>query len=156
MNLRATTMTTSSKRTRATSKPAAQRSTTIAKAVPAQAAPVAVESNVTPLRTGSNDAPEVLRIAAETILSRGTQRDTGGSTAAVPQERSMAATVAAFNAIEGTDLTPRQGWAFMQTLKLTRAATSARNGIFNADDYVDGAAYAALGHEAAEVEASGN
>lgn len=89
----------------------------------------------------------LLSDAAHTILQRGVERDTGG--ADQPQERSMAATVAAFNAIEGTNLTERQGWAFMQTLKLVRAANTARNGRFNPDDYQDGAAYAALGAEAA-------
>jgi hypothetical protein len=64
----------------------------------------------------------------------------------------MAATVAAFNAIEGTSLTERQGWAFMQTLKLVRAANTSRNGRYNPDDYQDGAAYAALGAEAAHKE----
>ena len=89
----------------------------------------------------------LLSDAAHTILQRGVERDTGG--AEQPQERSMAATVAAFNAIEGTNLDERQGWAFMQTLKLVRAANTARNGRFNPDDYQDGAAYAALGAEAA-------
>lgn len=90
---------------------------------------------------------QMLQSAASTILQRGKERDT--STNGQAQERSMAATVAAFNAIEGTALTERQGWAFMQTLKLVRAANTARNGRFNADDYLDGAAYAALGAEAA-------
>lgn len=85
---------------------------------------------------------EILLTAESTINQRGQERDTG-------QERSMAATVAAFNAIEGTSLTERQGWAFMQTLKMVRAASTARNGRFNPDDYVDGAAYAALGGECA-------
>lgn len=89
----------------------------------------------------------LLSDAAHTILQRGVERDTGG--ADQPQERSMAATVAAFNAIEGTNLSERQGWAFMQTLKLVRAANTARNGRYNHDDYQDGAAYAALGAEAA-------
>ena len=89
----------------------------------------------------------LLHSAASTIMQRGKERDT--STTGQQQERSMAATVAAFNAIEGTALTERQGWAFMQTLKLVRAASTARNGRFNPDDYLDGAAYAALGGEAA-------
>ena len=92
----------------------------------------------------------LLSDAAHTILQRGVERDTGG--ADQPQERSMAATVAAFNAIEGTSLTERQGWAFMQTLKLVRAANTSRNGRYNQDDYQDGAAYAALGAEAAHKE----
>ena len=86
---------------------------------------------------------DLLRMAADTIDQRGQERDSTG------KERSMAATVAAFNTIEGTDLTERQGWAFMQTLKLVRAASTARNGRYNPDDYVDGAAYAALGAECA-------
>lgn len=140
-----------------TRKPAAPRArTTIARAVPGQAAPVAaaatpLANNVTPLRAGPAMPQEVLRRAAETITQRGVMRDSSGGTADAPQERSMDACVKAFNAIEGTSLTTRQGWAFMQTLKLTRAASSARNGIFNADDYVDGAAYAALAHESVEA-----
>ena len=62
----------------------------------------------------------------------------------------MAACVAAFNALEGQALTERQGWAFMQVLKLARAGASARNGRLNIDDYIDGAAYAALAAEAAD------
>ena len=89
----------------------------------------------------------LLHSAASTIVARGKERDTSADGA--QQERSMAATVAAFNAIEGTSLTERQGWAFMQFLKLARAANTARNGRFNADDYLDGAAYAALAAEAA-------
>ena len=92
-------------------------------------------------------ADSFLRTAAATILDRGVQRDTSAEGA--QQERSMAATVAAFNALEGTSLTERQGWAFMQVLKLARSAASARNGQFNADDFVDGAAYAALAGESA-------
>lgn len=138
-----------------TRKPAAPRAgNTIARAVPGQAAPVAaLPGNVTPLTTGPVEAQEVLRRAAVTINQRGAQRDTATGLSATPQERSMAATVAAFNAIHKTNLTETQGWAFMQTLKLTRAATSARNGQFNGDDYLDGAAYAALAHESAEAEA---
>ncbi len=87
---------------------------------------------------------KLLRMAAETIEQRGQERDNGEG-----GERSMAATVAAFNSIEGTALSERQGWAFMQTLKLVRAASTARNGRYNPDDYLDGAAYAALGAECA-------
>lgn len=93
----------------------------------------------------------LLHRAADTIAQRGIERDT--STDGQAQERSMAATVAAFNAIEGTALTERQGWAFMQALKLVRAAATARNGRYNPDDYLDGAAYAALGAESAAAGA---
>lgn len=86
----------------------------------------------------------ILRNAAYTIAQRGQERDTGGG-----KERTMAAAVAAFNALEGTTLTERQGWAFMKVLKAARAAATARNGRYNADDYIDGAAYTALEAEAA-------
>lgn len=89
-------------------------------------------------------ATDLLSMAASTITQRGKERDSGQG-----QERSMAATVAAFNAIEGTQLTERQGWAFMQVLKMVRGATTARNGLHNPDDALDGAAYAALAGEAA-------
>ncbi len=149
---KSTTMTKAS----STRKPAAARAgTSIVRVVPAQAAPIAAapgNANAATLRSGPTMAQEVLRLACETITQRGNMRDSNPDSPNAPQERSMDACVAAFNAIEGTNLTPRQGWAFMQTLKLTRAATSARNGLFNADDYLDGAAYAALGHEAAEAE----
>lgn len=112
----------------------------------------AVAAPVATARAAPVMPQEVLRQAAEVITQRGAQRDTATGMAAAPQERSMAATVAAFNAIHKTNLTETQGWAFMQTLKMVRAATSARNGLFNADDYLDGAAYAALGHESAEAE----
>ncbi|WP_343593429.1 hypothetical protein, partial [Paracidovorax wautersii] len=108
-----------------------------------------------PARTSAGrpvTAHDVLTAASDTIRQRGQQRDSSAGTGA-PQERSMAATVAAFNAIEGTTLTERQGWAFMQTLKLVRAAASDRNGMFNPDDSLDGAAYAALGGEAAAAAA---
>ena len=95
-------------------------------------------------------AHAILTAAADVIAARGVQRDSSaGAGAGQPQERSMAATVAAFNAIEGVQLTERQGWAFMQVLKMVRGATTARNGLYNADDALDGAAYAALGGEAA-------
>ncbi len=103
-----------------------------------------------PARTRPVTAADVLQAAAATIAQRGAQRDsTGGG----KQERSMAATVAAFNAIEGTNLSERQGWAFMQTLKMVRAAASDRNGHYNPDDALDGSAYAALGGEAAAAAA---
>ncbi len=93
-------------------------------------------------------ADAILSAAAATIAARGAQRDSRTS-ADRPQERSMAATVAAFNVVEGTQLTERQGWIFMQVLKMVRGATTARNGLHNDDDALDGAAYAALAGEAA-------
>lgn len=110
----------------------------------------AIEPALTPPPHHTQSPQDLLRQAADVIDQRGAERDTTG--AGQQQERSMAATVAAFNAIEGTALTERQGWAFMQTLKLVRAASTARNGRYNEDDYLDGAAYAALGAESAAAE----
>lgn len=62
-------------------------------------------------------------------------------------ERSMPATVAAFNALTGHELTAEQGWLFMTVLKLCRT----QQGGFRADNYEDGAAYFALmGEQACE------
>ncbi len=61
-------------------------------------------------------------------------------------ERSMAATVAMFNALTGHDLTEEQGWKFMACLKLVRS----EQGAHRADNFVDGAAYFGLAGEAAE------
>lgn len=58
-------------------------------------------------------------------------------------ERSMEATVKAFNAITGHNLTTAQGWKFMVMLKLVRS----EQGAHRADSYVDGAAYFALAGE---------
>ncbi|MCK9466115.1 MAG: hypothetical protein M0Q29_09525, partial [Thiopseudomonas sp.] len=74
----------------------------------------------------------ILKKAIDTIDERGKLRDTGGS-----KERSMAACVIAFNALEGTSLTERQGWAFMRLLKMARSAASSKNGKYHEDDYID-------------------
>ena len=60
-------------------------------------------------------------------------------------ERSMGATVAAFNAATGHALTEEQGWMFMVFLKAVRT----QQGQFKADNYEDGAAYFGLMGEAA-------
>lgn len=87
-------------------------------------------------------APDILRRAADLIAERADQRDRPGG------ERSMASTVAAFNAIYGAQLTETQGWVFMQLLKLSRSA----GGRYIADDYEDCVAYAALAAESAITE----
>ncbi len=89
-------------------------------------------------------APEILTAAANDIGQRAALRDqpTG--------ERSMARTVAAFNALHGTALTEVQGWHFMALLKLARATA----GTHHPDDYQDGAAYTALAGEAAAQESA--
>lgn len=60
-------------------------------------------------------------------------------------ERSMGATVAAFNIITGHSLTEEQGWLFMTILKAVRS----QQGAYRADSYEDGAAYFSLAGEAA-------
>lgn len=59
-------------------------------------------------------------------------------------ERSMAKTVAAFNALTGLNLTEEQGWLFMIQLKAARS----QQGKYKPDNYEDGAAYFALMSEA--------
>ena len=81
-------------------------------------------------------AADILTDAADTIRTRGEERDKGS-------ERSMKATVDAFNALTGQQLTETQGWQFMAVLKLARA----NGGNFKLDDYLDGAAYFALAGE---------
>lgn len=62
-------------------------------------------------------------------------------------ERSMRATVAAFEAVTGVQMTEEQGWLFMVLLKAVRS----QQGQFKQDNYEDGAAYFALAAEAAVV-----
>lgn len=87
-------------------------------------------------------AGDILRHAAALIDDRGQQRDKPAG------ERSMAATVTAFNALFGHALTETQGWQFMQLLKIARSAA----GSYQPDDHDDGVAYAALAAESAERE----
>jgi hypothetical protein len=64
-------------------------------------------------------------------------------------ERSMAKTVAMFNAMVGREvMTTEQGWKFMCLLKLVR---SEQQGELRMDSYEDGAAYFALAGEAAKA-----
>mgnify|MGYP006055903601 CR=1 FL=1 len=62
-------------------------------------------------------------------------------------ERSMLATVAAFEAVTGVQMTEEQGWLFMVMLKAVRS----QQGQFKQDNYEDGAAYFALAAESAVV-----
>lgn len=82
-------------------------------------------------------ADEILKTAANTLRQRGEEYDASGG------ERSMQATVEAFNAITGRNLREEEGWAFMAVLKLVRAQRGQ-----GTDSYVDGAAYFALMGEA--------
>jgi len=63
-------------------------------------------------------------------------------------ERSMQATVAAFNAICGLGMATTQGWLFMALLKAVRT----QQGAYRSDSYTDMAAYAALMGECAAAE----
>lgn len=85
-------------------------------------------------------AETILRNAAAAIEQRAAQRDLQDG------ERSMARTVAAFNALTGGSLSERDGWIFMAVLKAARATAGAHQ----LDDYTDGAAYFALAGECAE------
>ncbi len=88
-------------------------------------------------------AKSILMMGEEAMVDRAAQRDDDKSS-----ERSMAACVEAFNAIYGTHMTETQGWMFMVFLKAARA----RQGDFQVDDFIDGAAYFALAGESASKE----
>lgn len=87
-------------------------------------------------------ATDLLVQASDSIDQRAKLRDLPDG------ERSMARTVAAFNALHGTALTEVQGWHFMILLKLARATAGRKH----LDDYVDLAAYGALAGEAAHTD----
>lgn len=89
-------------------------------------------------------APDILKRAAQIMEERAAEREQPGG------ERSMARTIATFNALTGHALTERDGWVFMVALKLARAYASP-TGV--PDDYKDGAAYMALAGEWAYVAA---
>nr|UVX65725.1 MAG: Nucleotide modification associated domain 1 [Bacteriophage sp.] len=93
---------------------------------------------MTILQSPIDSAPAILQEASRCISDRASERDQ-------ESERSMARTVASFNAMYNLNLTEEQGWMFMVFLKAARAS----GGSFKLDDYVDGAAYFALAGEAA-------
>lgn len=97
-----------------------------------------------PAPVDPRDPVEQLRQAAQCISDRAAQRD-------LPEgERSMARAVATFNTLTGHELSERDGWVFMNILKLSRAQNNAETGApVNLDDYIDGAAYMALAGEVA-------
>ncbi len=87
-------------------------------------------------------------IAKEFLDKAATHMQDRASTYDKPQgERSMTATVGAFNAINGTSLTEEQGWMFMELLKIVRSI----QGNYKADNYEDAVAYAALRGECASA-----
>lgn len=88
---------------------------------------------------GVISASEILVGAADAIDNRASQRDHENG------ERSMARTVAAFNALTGHQLSELDGWVLLAILKFARG----QGGKPVLDDYVDAAAYAALAGECA-------
>lgn len=87
-------------------------------------------------------APDILTAALSHMQDRAATYDKPEG------ERSMPATVAAFNALTGHNLTAEQGWLFMTVLKLCRT----QQGGLRPDNYEDGAAYFALMGEQAAVD----
>lgn len=75
-----------------------------------------------------------LEEASATMKARAQLRDAQGG------ERSMARTVAIFNAWTGNNISEDDGWRFMIALKQAREV----QGKYNRDDYVDLAAYCGL------------
>jgi hypothetical protein len=88
-------------------------------------------------------AIEFLERAADLMLERGKEYDSPEG------ERSMAATVAAFNVLTGNILSEHEGWLFMLLLKLARQAQTPH---WHQDSSEDAIAYAALMAEAWQNE----
>lgn len=86
-------------------------------------------------------APQLLQAAKQHMDDRAAAYDQPGG------ERSMASTVAAFNAITGNCMTEAEGWAFMLILKQVRLFTNPGNP--HRDSLEDSIAYAALLGESA-------
>lgn len=86
-------------------------------------------------------APDILDQAKAEMQDRAKTYD------APEGERSMAATVWAFEAVTGISMSETQGWLFMAMLKAVRS----QQGAFRMDSFVDGAAYFALAGEAANI-----
>jgi hypothetical protein len=95
------------------------------------------------LKSDTPSARDILEQGVQAMADRASLRDKPDG------ERSMGLAVRTFNALKGTQLTERDGWQFMEILKMARA----EQGRFSQDDYVDGAAYCALAGEAAAKEA---
>lgn len=102
-------------------------------------------STVFPMRdrTEKRTASDYLDRASALLTERGKQYDKPEG------ERSMAATVAAFNAMTGRDLSEAEGWAFMATLKLVRNFSRDKPHADSLDDLI---AYSALLAEASFSE----
>lgn len=89
-------------------------------------------------------ANEILKRAAEHMQDRAATYDKQDG------ERSIGATVAAFNAVTGDGLmnSEERGWLFMSLLKKVRS----QQGEYRADNYEDDTAYSSLQGEAAARE----
>lgn len=87
---------------------------------------------------------EFLQAAIDVQKERGAQYDKPSG------ERSMGATVAAFNAITGRDLSESEGWLLLQTLKDVRQWQNPSK--YHHDSALDGVAYSALKAEALSEE----
>ena len=105
----------------------------------------AVEQNAEthPPQTPGVTAPQLLEKAASHMRDRAATYDSPEG------ERSMAKTVAAFNAITGRDLTETEGWLLLQVLKEVRLFQSPG---YHADSAEDCIAYAALKAESKSKE----
>lgn len=88
--------------------------------------------------TQRQTAGDILAKARAAIGDRAATRD-------IAEERSMARTVTAFNALARHNLSETDGWLFMAILKAARSTA----GTPTEDDYIDGAAYFALAGESA-------
>lgn len=91
------------------------------------------------MHTAPVTAPDILDRAGHHMRDRAATYDSPGG------ERSMARTVAVFNALHGLVLSEEQGWSFMACLKQVRL-TQQRG--YHADSAEDLAAYVALMAEA--------
>jgi hypothetical protein len=105
---------------------------------PEEAPPLQIEMFEMPV-----SAPNLLTAAAKHMNDRAATYDKPEG------ERSMAQTVAVFEAHHGIKLTEAQGWHFMQILKDVRLFT---RGSYHADSAEDCIAYAALKAEAKAKE----
>lgn len=91
-------------------------------------------------------AEQFLRQGADVLAERGKEYDKPEG------ERSMARTVAAFQAITGKELTEAEGWLFMQVLKDVRQWQNPDR--YHEDSAVDGVNYSALKAEALSEQSS--
>lgn len=89
----------------------------------------------------SDNAPSLLKRAADIMDERGRQYDKPGG------ERSMAQCVSAFNAITGRDIAEEEGWLMLAVLKMVRYFHNP--GVPHRDSVEDLIAYSALFGEAA-------